>query len=109
MFELTLLIILGFIAAYWYNQTKAIEQVRRLGKQLTRERGWAFLDDSVVQKTCKLKSRLGRMAVYRVFDFEFSDTDANRHSGHIKHHGGMVIEIQFNHGSDIETLRLKRF
>lgn len=31
MFELTLLIILGFIAAYWYNQTKAIEQVRRLG------------------------------------------------------------------------------
>jgi hypothetical protein len=109
MFELTLLILLGFIMAYWYNQTKTIEEVRRYGKQFTRERGWAFLDDSVVQKTIKLKPRLGRMAIYRVFDFEFSDATAQRHSGHIKHHGGVVIEIQFNHGSDIETLRLKNF
>ena len=109
MFELTLLIILGCIMAYWYNQTKAIEEVRRFGKQFTKERGWAFLDDSVVQKSIKIKSRLGRMALFRVFDFEFSDATAQRHSGHIKHHGGVVIEVQFNHGSDIETLRLKIF
>lgn len=109
MFELTLLIILGCIMAYWYNQTKAIEEVRRFGKQFTKERGWAFLDDSVVQKSIKIKSRLGRMALFRVFDFEFSDATAQRHSGHIKHHGGVVIEVQFNHGSDIETLHLKNF
>jgi len=109
MFELTLLMILGFIMAYWYNQTKAIEEVRRYGKQLTRERGWAFLDDSVVQQKIKLKPRLGRMAVYRIFEFEFSDVSAQRHSGHIKHHGGIVIEVQFNHGDEIETLRLNKF
>ncbi|KAA3642567.1 MAG: DUF3301 domain-containing protein [Proteobacteria bacterium] len=109
MLELTLLMLLGFIMAYWYNQTKAIEEVRRYGKQLTRERGWAFLDDSVVQQKIKIKSRLGRLALYRIFDFEFSDASARRHSGHIKHHGGVVIEVQFNHGSEIETLRLQNF
>lgn len=109
MFELTLLVIVGFIAAYWYNQTKAIEEVRRTGKQLTRERGWAFLDDSVVQQKIRLRSRLGRMAVYRVFTFEYSDSGAQRHSGHIKHHGGIVVEVQFNYGSEIETLRLQNF
>ncbi|MCX7545765.1 DUF3301 domain-containing protein [Marinicella gelatinilytica] len=109
MFELTLLMLLGFIIAYWYNQTKAIEEVRRYGKQLTRERGYAFLDDSVVQQKIRIKPRLGRMALLRVFDFEFSDVNAQRHSGHIKHHGGIVIEVQFNRGNDIETLRLQNF
>lgn len=109
MFELTLLLILGAIGYYWYNQTQTIEEVRRIGKLMTGERGWAFLDDSVVQKKIKIKPRMGRMSLWRVFDFEFSDANAGRFTGHIKHHGGVVIEVQFNYGQNIETLRLQNF
>ncbi len=108
MLELTVIMVMALLGYYWYNQVTALDSSRLAGKQFTQQKGWAFLDDSLMQKTIKLKTRLGKIALYREFKFEFSDLDARRFDGVITHHGGAVIEIKFFHDNEIETVTLTR-
>ncbi len=108
MLELTLIMILGFIGYYWYNQVNALDASRIAGKQVTNQKGWVFLDDSIMQKKILIKPRFGKLAWRREFEFEFSDIEAKRFSGIITHHGGTVTEIKFFHDNEIETIALTR-
>jgi hypothetical protein len=103
MTELTLLLILGLIGYYWHNQTSALDLCRLTGIKLTQQKGWVFLDDSLIQKAIRIKPRRGKLALHREFEFEFSDPDARRHRGTIVHHGGVVVEIKFFHFNEIQT------
>ncbi len=108
MLELTVIMAFALLGYYWHNQVTALDTSRLAGKQITMQKGWAFLDDSLMQKTIKIKTRLGKISLYREFKFEFSDVDARRFDGVITHHGGIVIEIKFFHDNDIETIQLTR-
>ena len=108
MTELTLLLIMGLIGYYWHNQTSALDICRATGKQLTQQKGWAFLDDSLIQKHIRIKPRRGKLSLFREFEFEFSDPDARRHRGTIIHHGGVVTEIKFFRGNEIQTFNFTR-
>ncbi len=107
MAELSALVVLGLLGYYWYNQTTALDLTRLAGKQITQQKGWVFLDDSVLQKKISIKPRYGKLSYYRVFEFEFSDANAKRYKGAITHHGGKVVEIKFFHEFGIETIPLQ--
>lgn len=109
MLELTILLVFGLIGYYWHNQISALDISRTTGKQLTLEKGWAFLDDSLIQKSIRIKTRMGKLSLIRKFEFEFSDLAAIRYSGIITHHGGTVTEIKFFHDKEIETIALTRY
>ena len=108
MLELTLIMLLTLIGYYWYNQVNALDASRQAGKQITKQKGWVFLDDSLMQKQIKIKPRFGKLAWRREFEFEFSDMEAKRFSGIITHHGGTVTEIKFFPDNEIETITLTR-
>ena len=108
MLELTLLLIMALIAYYWYNQVNALDASRKAAKQITQQKGWAFLDDSVMQKVIRIKPRYGKLALRREFEFEFSDVEAKRFSGVIIHHGGVVTEMKYFHANEIETIALTK-
>lgn len=103
MTELTLLMIMGLIGYYWHNQTSALDICRLTGKKLTQQKGWAFLDDSLIQVRLRIKSRRGKLSLFREFQFEFSDPDARRYLGTITHHGGVVTEIKYFRDNEIQT------
>jgi len=106
MLELTILMVFALLGYYWYNQISALDLSRTTGKQITQQKGWAFLDDSLMQKRIKIKPRLGKLSIFREFEFEFSDIEAKRFSGVITHHGGTVTEIKYFHLNEIETIPL---
>jgi hypothetical protein len=106
MTELTVIIAMGLLAYYWYNQISALDNTRLAGKQITQQKGWVFLDDSLIQKHIRIKPRRGKLSMLRVFEFEFSDVNAKRFIGSIVHHGGVVTEIKFFHENGIETIPL---
>ncbi len=106
MLELTVILFMALLAYYWINQVNALDLSRQAGKQITLQKGWAFLDDSLMQKQIRIKTRFGKLALLREFQFEFSDLDARRFSGMIVHHGGVVTEIRFFHDNEIETIAL---
>jgi len=108
MLELTLIMLLALIGYYWYNQVNALDASRKAGKQITQQKGWVFLDDSVMQKKIIIKPRYGKLAWRREFEFEFSDIEAKRFTGTITHHGGTVTEVKFFHAKEIETITLTK-
>lgn len=97
---------MGLLGYYWYNQISALDLSRTAGKQLTQHKGWVFLDDSLIQKRITIKTRFGKLALLREFEFEFSDIDAKRFNGTIIHHGGTVTEIKFFLNNEIETVTM---
>ena len=108
MLELTLIMAMALIGYYWYNQVNALDTSRIAGKQVTNQKGWVFLDDSIMQKRFTIKPRYGKLAWRREFEFEFSDIEAKRFKGIITHHGGTVTEIKFFHANEIETIALTK-
>ncbi len=91
---------------YWYNQVNALDASRLTGRQITQQKGWVFLDDSLMQKNLTIKPRYGKISLRREFEFEFSDLEARRFKGIITHHGGTVTEIKYFHQNEIETIPL---
>lgn len=106
MIELTVILFIAAIGYYWFNQVNALDAARLAGKQVTNHKGWAFLDDSIMQKKITIKPRYGKLALMRIFEFEFSDINAQRFNGIITHHGGVVTEIKYFHANEIETVAL---
>lgn len=104
MIEIPVLLLLLGIGFFWHNQMQAMDAVRLIAKQATVQYNWAFLDDSVMQKLMRIKPYKGKLAIYREFQFEFSDEQAKRHKGAVIHHGKQVVEVKFYHDSGIIDL-----
>lgn len=106
MTEIPILFSFFILAYFWYNQMQALDHVRAAGKNITKQKQWFFLDDSVVQKKITIKPKAGKLCFYRQFEFEFSDSSAKRHQGIITHHGQKTTEIQYFIDGSIESIKL---
>lgn len=81
-----LLVLLGFGAGawFWYDTMRARERAIRLGKRKCEQEGLQLLDETVALSALRLRRNgHGRIAVLRVYRFEFSDTGDNRRDGSI--------------------------
>ncbi len=108
MIEIPIIILIIGLVYFWYNQVQALDNARITAKKITIDKNWAFLDDSVIQKHISIKPFLGKLAILREFQFEFSDTHTKRHKGSVIHHAQSVTEIKFYHSDGIETYQLKK-
>ncbi|WP_395375046.1 DUF3301 domain-containing protein [Marinicella sp. W31] len=106
MQELLLLTLIAFIFLFWLNQAAARDKVRQTARHVTLQKNLVFLDDSIMMRSIRVKTRLGKLAFFRTFSFEFSDTEAQRMHGMITCHGGIVTEIQYFHTDHIENVTL---
>lgn len=106
MLEIPVLLTFFLLAYFWYSQMQAMDMVRATGKNITQQKHWFFLDDSVIQKKITIKPKAGKLCFYREFEFEFSDATAKRNQGSIIHHGQKVIAINFFINDTIESVKL---
>ena len=107
MQELLLLTLIAFIFMFWLNQAAARDKVRQTARQITLQKNLVFLDDSIMMRSIRIRTRLGKLAFLRTFSFEFSDAEAQRMPGTITCHGGSVTEIQYFHADHIENITLQ--
>ena len=84
MAELTILLLLLLAGWFWADTMRAREAAIRVGKRLCEQDGLQLLDDTVaVAKLTVRRNTRGRMALRRLYQFEFSDTGNNRRNGTI--------------------------
>lgn len=101
---LLIFIIIGFLFIFWINQSNARDKTRLIAKQLTIKKGLVFLDDSVMMLRLNIRLLNGSLMLYRVFSFEFSTPDAQRHNGKVTFIGSKVMEIQYFYDDYIESI-----
>ena len=106
MQELLILAFISFFFWFWLNQASARDRVRLTASHITRQKNLVFLDDSVMMRSIRIKTKLGKLAFIRIFSFEFSNPDAERLRGTITCHGGVVTQIQYFHEDHIENITL---
>jgi len=88
-------ITLALILFLWWDGMGAKEVARNKGKQLCKEAGLLFLDDTVFLKRIRLclykKQKLG---IYRRFVFEFASDGEVRYQGYVDMFGHHVIDSE---------------
>lgn len=101
---IVLLLIAGAVL-FWYQSLKAREQAEQAAKHLCHKLAVQFLDHSVALSSLK-PTRLsnGRIALKRIYNFEFSQQGAERSQGRIVMTGHSINNIQVDHdeGTTIE-------
>ena len=89
--EITLLVVLGAIAWYWYAGMQVREQAIAVGRRTCAEAGLQFLDESVALSRTRFdRNNSGQLQFQRDYRFEFSDTGNNRLPGVIRMLGERV-------------------
>lgn len=93
--EMLALLLLAVMAWYWLDSLRSREIAVNLGKQYCEVRGVQFLDDTVaIARTRLRRNDAGRLMLFRVYSFEFSDTGDNRLAGRIDMLGHQVERIE---------------
>jgi Protein of unknown function (DUF3301) len=96
---LLVLLACGLLAWFWYDTMRARERAIRIGKRRCEQEGLQLLDETVALASLRLRrDAYGRIAVLRVYEFEFSDTGDNRR-------GGRVTLL----GEELEALQLEPY
>lgn len=89
-----LLFILAALLWFWFDSLRAIDIARAAGKRACSAADVQFLDDSVVGISLRLRRRdSGRLALRRIYRFEFSDTGDRRLEGEVLLLGGTVESV----------------
>ena len=84
MLELTALALLAAAGWLWYDSLRARESAVRAARRACEADGVLFLDDTVALAAFGLRRHeSGRLALRRVYRFEFSDTGDNRLGGSV--------------------------
>lgn len=80
--DLLSLMVLVAVVTYWLSAMQAKETARHAGRKRCQGLGLIFLDDTVVLKKLRLvRDDLGRMAIQRLYHFEFSSDGSQRYHG----------------------------
>ncbi|UCH52839.1 MAG: DUF3301 domain-containing protein [Pseudomonadota bacterium] len=88
--------ILALLAAtgYWMAAIRSKEIARAAGRGACERAGVQFLDDTVELTRLRLRrDRVGRMAIYREYRFEFTSDGASRCRGELATSGNRVIRL----------------
>lgn len=92
MLELLGIAALILLALLWYDSLTAREAAVRAARAACEVEGLLFLDDTVgIASLRPARDDEGRIALQRVYDFEYSDTGNNRIRGSIVMLGRRVI------------------
>jgi Protein of unknown function (DUF3301) len=94
MTPLFVLLLIAMLTWFWYDTMRARERAVRAGKQRCEQEGLQLLDETVA--LCALRLRRngsGRLALRRVYAFEFSDNGNNRRAGSVTLLGGNVESL----------------
>lgn len=92
MLELLGIAALILLALLWYDSLTAREAAVRAARAACEAEGLLFLDDTVgIASLRPARDDEGRIALQRVYDFEYSDTGNNRIRGSIVMLGRRVI------------------
>ena len=78
-------IVIAVIAAvFWYDSMRAREAALAASRDACLREGLQLLDDTVMQASMSIaRDSRGRLALRRVYVFEFSDTGDNRRHGSV--------------------------
>lgn len=93
---LSILLLLIFAAGgwYWLNSLHALDIARKAGKQVCKDAGLQFLDDTVAGIKVRLaRNDYGRRMLRRTYRFEFSETGNTRLEGHLVLLGDRVESV----------------
>ena len=105
MTELLLLVLLAALAWLWWDSLQAREAAVSAARAACAGEGLLFLDDTVGIAAIKLaRNRHGHLQLQRRYDFEFSDTGANRLKGRIVMLGSRVEQLELQ-PRPTETIR----
>lgn len=93
-FEAIVLVTLGCIACFWYDTIRAREAGIRAARDSCAREGVQLLDDTVAFRSLRLGRRdNGRIALRRVYDFEYSGTGNDRYRGSVMLLGTDVVML----------------
>ena len=89
---LTLSLVAGFL--YWLDAARGKDLARWSGRRACDKEDVQFLDDTVVLVRARLRrNALGRLSIYREYQFEFSTDGGHRYGGEIIILGGMLQRV----------------
>jgi len=89
--EITTLIILGAIVWFWFDSLKAREAGIQAVRRACEAESVQLLDETISLAKLRLaRDDYGRMALLRVYQFEFSDNGENRRRGAVHLIGNRV-------------------
>jgi hypothetical protein len=92
--EFSGLVILIGAVWYWFHAIRAKEVARLAGRRRCNEVGVIFLDDTVMLTRLRLRrDGMGRMKIYREFQFEFASDGGVRYGGEIALLGERVVSL----------------
>jgi hypothetical protein len=94
MWEAWALVALAILAWLWFDSMRARERALAAGSRACERDGLQFLDETVECVSLRAaRDEDGRLALRRVYRFEFSDDGRNRRSGGIVMLGGEVESL----------------
>jgi hypothetical protein len=94
MAESISLFLLAALVWLWFDSMRARERALVLGKRSCERDGLMFLDETVHCVSLRFaRNEDGRMALRRIYNFEFSDTGNNRRNGSVVMLGGEVESL----------------
>jgi hypothetical protein len=98
--ELIVLLILAAGAWLWYDTLGAREAAMAAARSACQAEGVQLLDDTVALAVLRLRRRGdGRIAILRVYQFEFTDTGNNRLGGAVTLLGRMLQHLHLASGT----------
>ena len=88
---------LGAGGWYWLSGLRAREHAIAAGRHACATHGMQFLDETVaLTKTRLARNSLGQLQFQRLYQFEFSSTGDNRHTGKIHALGQQVQGVEMD-------------
>ena len=95
MWEIAVLVLIGFALFLWIDSLRARERAVQAGRSACRRYDLQFLDDTVSFTRLRLaRDEEGQVRIARTYTFEFSDTGNNRRHGAIVMLGARVLDLQ---------------
>lgn len=93
--EVVALLAAAGVAALAWTSLKAREAANAAMRAACRAEGLLFLDDTVALESMRpVRDGDGRVALRRVYAFEYSDTGDNRRQGRVAMLGSRIVEVE---------------
>ena len=88
------LIILGFVAWFWFDSLRSREMAKTICKQTCQQLNLQLLDDTIALARLRLRRNSnGRLKVQRAYQFEFSENGGNNRQRGMVILRGITLEI----------------
>lgn len=98
MEQITGILALALVAWFWLDSMRARETAIGASRRACQEYGVQLLDETVALARLRLRrDPLGRLQLYRVYRFEFTETGDYRHSGTVALLGGRLAELHLDY------------